>query len=69
MYKEITAHPLAAQIAARPNKNSVNGEYVKYKPEDCFLPKYFLGFYERIKNFEIRADDVWLTGFPKSGNK
>lgn len=31
------------------------------------LPEYFQEFAERIKNFEIRNDDIWVCSFPKTG--
>lgn len=32
------------------------------------LPKKFLNHVDRIKNFEVREDDIWLITFPKCGN-
>lgn len=38
-----------------------------YKFSKCFLPKKYAEFSDRIQNFEVRSDDVWICGFPKSG--
>ncbi|KAL7013353.1 hypothetical protein ACKWTF_015345 [Chironomus riparius] len=35
-------------------------------PATC-LPKAFLGDFERIKNFKVYEDDIWLIGLPRSG--
>ena len=35
-------------------------------PPTC-LPKTFLGDFERIKNFKVYDDDIWLIGLPRSG--
>jgi hypothetical protein len=31
------------------------------------MSKNFLIDYERVKNFKVYEDDVWLIGFPRSG--
>lgn len=33
----------------------------------CFLPKKYMAIADRIMNFQVRHEDVWVTGFPKSG--
>lgn len=40
---------------------------VDYQFSTCFLPKKFIKLYDRIKNFKIRHDDIWIVTFPKSG--
>ena len=35
-------------------------------PAACF-PKAFLSDFERIKNFKVYEDDVWLIGLPRNG--
>lgn len=39
--------------------------YVKCK--DVVLPEYFTNFGDRIREMEIRADDIWVCSFPKTG--
>lgn len=39
-----------------------------YKFAKCFLPKKFMQISDRIENFEVRSDDVWICAFPKSGS-
>lgn len=31
------------------------------------LPEYFQHFADRIENFEVRHDDIWVCSFPKTG--
>lgn len=39
-----------------------------YKYFPCLLPKKYLQFSDRIDNFEVRPDDIWVIGYPKTGN-
>lgn len=36
-------------------------------PCERVLPDAFLKCHERIRDFEVYEDDIWITGFPKSG--
>lgn len=38
-----------------------------YKFSQCFLPKKYLWQADRIENFRVNADDVWVVSFPKAG--
>lgn len=38
-----------------------------YKFLSCMLPPAYRTWAERIKHFKIRPDDVFVLGFPKSG--
>ncbi|XP_058831220.1 luciferin sulfotransferase-like [Topomyia yanbarensis] len=38
-----------------------------WKPEQCCLNKRFKALADRIKNMDVRLDDVWLITYPKSG--
>jgi hypothetical protein len=35
----------------------------------CVVPSKYVkgGFLERVKNFRVHADDVWIISFPKCG--
>lgn len=39
-----------------------------YKISGCFLPKKYTRFADRIHNFKIRPDDIWIVHFPKVGS-
>lgn len=45
-------------------KNFHSGDY---EFQSCFLTKQFLKMADRIENFIIRPDDIWVMTFPKSG--
>lgn len=38
-----------------------------YKFSQCFLPKKFLSVADRIENFRINPEDVWIASWPKTG--
>lgn len=38
-----------------------------YKLPSCFLPKKYLTWHDRIHNFNVRSDDIFVTSFLKSG--
>lgn len=31
------------------------------------LPRNFIQYHEKIKNLEVRPDDIWIVTFPKCG--
>jgi len=38
-----------------------------YKFFSCFLPRKYAQWANRIQNFKVRPDDIWVVGFPKTG--
>lgn len=38
-----------------------------YKFSQCFLPKMYLPLADRIENFHINSNDIWVASFPKTG--
>jgi len=36
-------------------------------PEKLAVPRKFLGIVEKVRDMEVRPDDVWLVTFPKCG--
>lgn len=42
-------------------------KFVKLMPGETVMPEFYLEFHERMKGFQLRADDVWVASFPKSG--
>lgn len=39
-----------------------------YKYFSCLLPRKSVNWMERLQNFKVRHDDIWIIGFPKTGN-
>ena len=42
--------------------------FVRILPYDQMLPRCFLKYQKKIKDFEIRSDDIWVCSYPKCGN-
>ncbi|KAL1138356.1 hypothetical protein AAG570_008420 [Ranatra chinensis] len=40
---------------------------VRVQPVGTALPRIFATYADRIRNMEVRADDVWVISFPKCG--
>lgn len=38
-----------------------------YKFFSSLQPRKYIDWAERIHNFKVRSDDIWVVGFPKSG--
>lgn len=40
---------------------------IRVIPSNCVMPREFKPYAERLMNFEIREDDVWVISYPKCG--
>ena len=40
---------------------------VRFLPYNQVLPKVYQKYEKRIKNLEVRDDDIWISSFPKCG--
>lgn len=40
---------------------------VTVSPPGCVLPENYCNYAKRIKQLEVRQDDIWLVSFPKCG--
>lgn len=38
-----------------------------YKPEPCFLTERYKGHDQKIKEFQVRHDDIYIISYPKTG--
>lgn len=41
---------------------------IEVNPGKCILPPKYKDLGQRIKNMEVRSDDVWLVSYPRTGN-
>ncbi|XP_045478187.1 sulfotransferase 1C4-like [Harmonia axyridis] len=41
--------------------------FVQVGDKKWFYPKKFRILADELKNFEVRSDDIWITGYPRSG--
>ena len=41
--------------------------FVRLQPYGAVFPRVFVRDQRRLKEFEVRADDVWIGSFPKCG--
>jgi hypothetical protein len=41
--------------------------FIKLGNVKAVVPRNMLNYYDRIKNFRLIDDDVWIVSFPKSG--
>ena len=41
--------------------------FIKLQPYNQVVPRCFLKYEKRIKEFQTRPDDVWVASFPKCG--
>ena len=45
-----------------------NQRYIRTNPGNCFLPAAYEKCKDKIKNFEIKPDDICLLSYPKCGS-
>lgn len=35
--------------------------------DGVFMPKKFLGIQDKVSNWQVKDEDVWIVSFPKTG--
>ncbi|XP_066994999.2 luciferin sulfotransferase-like [Anabrus simplex] len=58
--------PLVTEIVQHMS-GIINRGACRFGPKGCLLPTPYTDYVQRLKNFEVREDDVWIVAFPKSG--
>ena len=48
--------------------NRYSNPEIEVHPSKCVLPNKFKESFEKIYNFQVFPDDVWIITYPKSGN-
>ena len=66
----VTVEELSGPIYEKFSKSFVAFKegFVKLQPYNQIVPRCFLNYEKRIKNFQTRPNDVWVASFPKCGN-
>lgn len=41
--------------------------FIEVNPGKCILPTKYSDIGERILNFKVKEDDIWLVSFPRTG--
>jgi hypothetical protein len=71
MTTDIRVEPLEEPIAAKLRGQCKSPIYpaasVRVYPSGCAHTEYFLKHAQRLRDFEIRGDDVWIISYPKCG--
>ncbi|KAF2892847.1 hypothetical protein ILUMI_13326 [Ignelater luminosus] len=47
--------------------NDLHTGFVLLGEDRTCMPEHFLNYAERIKNFEVKNEDVWVASYPKTG--
>lgn len=45
----------------------VRSSFLKVQPGDCLLPPQYVFIATKIRDLEIRNDDVWIVSYPRTG--
>jgi len=48
-------------------KTSPLDDYIRYPHGPVVMPRSYLDIEERIRNFDVKEDDIWIVTYPKSG--
>lgn len=64
-----TYHPLKDDLSAQVSSECSLMPPADFMvgPSNCVLPKNYLNYAKKIRDLEVREDDVWVLSFPKCG--
>ena len=65
----VSVEELSGPIYEKFNKSftAFKEGFIKLQPYNQIVPRCFLKYEKRIKDFQTRPDDVWVASFPKCG--
>ena len=65
----VSVEELSGPIYEKFNKSftAFKEGFIKLQPYNQVVPRCFLKYEKRIKDFQTRTDDVWVASFPKCG--
>ena len=63
----LTDEEKAARAKYYPSEKTTMVDMIKIPETECMLTAKFAELAEKIYNFEVREDDIWLITFPKAG--
>ena len=63
-YDIISDHPLIRELTDK--TTGYTDGFIRIQPSGFILP-YHTNYLEKIKTFEERPNDIWVSSFPKSG--
>jgi len=65
----VSVEELSVPIYEKFNKSftAFKEGFIKLQPYNQVVPRCFLKYEKRIKDFQTRPDDVWVASFPKCG--
>ena len=47
--------------------NAYTEGFVRFQPANQFLPRQMCLYEKRLRNLEVKPDDIWICSFPKTG--
>lgn len=65
----LTYHPLKDDLSSQVSSDCslMTPADFMVGPSNCVLPKNYSNYAKRIRDLEVREDDVWVVSFPKCG--
>ncbi|KAK5643013.1 hypothetical protein RI129_009180 [Pyrocoelia pectoralis] len=50
-------------------KSEFSNNYIEMGPTNMFMPESYGTFYKTVQEFKVEDDDIFVTGYPKSGTR
>ncbi|KAK5643012.1 hypothetical protein RI129_009179 [Pyrocoelia pectoralis] len=50
-------------------KSQFSNNYIEMGPTSMFMPESYGTFYKTVREFKVEDDDIFVTGYPKSGTR